>query len=125
MTQCIKIIRVGRKTMKTKFYFQHNDSEMCMTRAYFDNYMEQNKLTKMEVFEAKPIILGNGIFWCKKHSFCGEDTKETCGTTNCEAYTPRNKINGVCKHHTRWFYTYGNKITINSKNMATDEPDKI
>jgi len=98
--------------MNTKFYFQYENSEMCMTRAYFDNYMEQNKLTEMEVFEARPEIPGGGVFWCKEHLFCDDDTKYTCGKINCKEYEPRNKISGVCKHHAHWFYKHGDKITL-------------
>ena len=97
---------------RTKFYFKHRDSEICKTKAYFDIYMEQNKLTEIEVFEAEPEIIGGGIFWCKEHLFCGDGTTDTCGKANCKDYEPRNKISGGCKHHTHWLYSHGNKITL-------------
>lgn len=44
---------------RTKLYFKNSDSEICKTRAYFYSYMEQNKLTEIEVFEAEPEDLFN------------------------------------------------------------------
>src|SRR5680860_876890 len=100
---------------RTNFYFKHSDSEICKTRAYFDNYMEQNNLTEIEVFEAIPEIIGGGIFWCKHEAFCGDDSSETCGK-QCSAYTPRNGKSGCCKYHTHWLYTHGDKITLRKLN---------
>lgn len=97
---------------KTKFYFKHNDSSICKTRAYFDSYMDENNLSEIEVYEAEPEILGGGVFWCKKHKFCGDDTTDSCGKSNCKDYEPRNKISGVCKHHTHWLYNHGDKIIL-------------
>lgn len=97
---------------REKYYFKYSDSEMCYNKKYFDNYMQENGLTEIEVFEAMPEIIGGGIFWCKKHSFCGNGTTGTCGKRNCNDYEPRNKVSGVCIHHTCWLYTHGNKIIL-------------
>ena len=98
--------------MKQQYYFKHSDSEICKTVVYFYRYMEQNNLTEIEVFKAEPEIIGGGVFWCKEHLFCGDGTTETCGKSNCKDYEPRNKISGVCKHHTHRLYTHGDKITL-------------
>lgn len=98
--------------MKNKFYFEYSDSEMCYDKSYFDDKMKSGDKTEIEVFKAIPEIPGDGIFWCKEHSFCGDDTSDCCGKKNCEDYSPRNKISGVCKHHTHWLYTHGKKVTL-------------
>lgn len=97
---------------KPKFYFRNIDAEICYTRDYFYDEMEEYRLTEMEVYEADPEIIGSGIFWCKEHEFCGDNTNDTCGNDNCNEYEPRNKISGVCKHHTHHLYTHGEKVTL-------------
>ena len=97
---------------RTKFYFKSSDSEICFNFPYFNRYMEQNKLTEIEVFEAEPEIIGGGVFWCKEHLFLGDRTTDICGKKSCKDYKPRNKISGVCKHHTHWLYSQGKKIIL-------------
>lgn len=101
--------------MKTKYYFKTNDSEICYSIEYFNNYMEEHNLSEMEVYIAIPGIIGDGVFWCKEHLFCGDTTSETCGKNNCNDYEPRNKISGVCKHHTHWLHSHGDKLTLKYK----------
>lgn len=97
---------------RNKLYFKNKNAEICYDFRYFEQYMKENNLSEMEVFEAQPEIVGGGIFFCNKHSFCGDDTSETCGRNNCEDYCPRNKENGVCVHHRHVLYTYGEKTTL-------------
>ena len=87
--------------MKEKLYFQDIDSEMCYTEDWFLEDMEEGE-TELDVFEAIPDRPGDGIFWCKEHEFCHDDTTDTCGNDNCTEYEPRNKISGCCKHHLCW-----------------------
>ena len=63
--------------MKKKYYFKEEDSELCYSKSYFEKKMQQNHISEMEVFEAIPEVIGGGIFWCKEHMFCGDDTKES------------------------------------------------
>ena len=93
------------------YYFKHSGSEICYTKAYFDNYMKQNGLTEIEVYNAEREKIP-GIFWCKEHQFCGDGTLDTCGKRNCNDYKPRNKVSGCCVHHTSWLYTHTDKITL-------------
>ena len=73
--------------------------------------MEEGE-TEIDVFEAIPDRPGDGIFWCKEHEFCHDDTTDTCGNDNCKDYEPRNKISGCCKHHRCWLHTHGDKVTL-------------
>ena len=98
--------------MKTQYYFKHKDSEICYTKEYFNDYMRENNIKQYDVYKGISERIGGGIFWCKEHSFCGGDTNDTCGKKNCKNYSPRNKISGVCKHHTSWLYTHGDIITL-------------
>lgn len=102
------------KVKKEKYYFKYNDSERRYSKSYFDIYMKENNLEEIEVYEAIWERIGGGVFWCKEHSFCGDETKDTCGRSNCKEYQPRNKISGVCKHHSCWFYVHGDKIVLKS-----------
>ena len=97
---------------RKKFYFQDSDSEMCYNEDYFQDIIHMNGMEEMEVFEAIPAIIGGGVFWCKEHLFCSDDSRDTCGRHNCDQYDPRNGKNGRCKHHDIWLFEYGNKITL-------------
>ena len=98
--------------MKIKYYFKNSDSEICYDLNYYMNYMRNNNLNEIDVFEAIPTIIGHGIFWCKEHAFCGDDSREFCGINNCNEYKPKNKISGACMHHTHWLFEHGNKIIL-------------
>ncbi len=97
----------------TKYYFKHDYSEKCYEYKYFYNYMKEFNLTEMVVYEAIKEKF-NGIFWCKKYEFCGDDTINYCGK-QCEYYSPRNGKNGRCRFHTNDLYVHGDKITLKLK----------
>lgn len=78
-----------------KYYFRDGD-EFCHTLAKHLDYMKENQINHMEVFEAK-IERGTGMFFCQ-HFFAVGESNGTCGKM-CEAYVPRNHIKEVCKHH--------------------------
>ncbi len=94
-----------------KYYFEFDDSEICCTKEYFDDIMEQNGLKDIEVYEALPEKIC-GMFWCKVQHFCGDDSKDSCGK-QCTDYAPRNKRSGCCKYYTTQLYIKGNKLTLN------------
>jgi len=96
---------------KEQFYFKSLDSDICYSKEYFIEYMKEHHLQEMEVYKAVPDLVGGGIFWCKKFKVCGGDSRETCGK-QCDKYEPKNKRNGVCKHHTHWLFTHGEKIMM-------------
>ena len=98
---------------RPKYYFESNDSEICYTEDHFHDLMDYEKWSKMELFEAIPERI-QGVFWCKVHSFCADDTADTCGR-QCDQYEPRNRKNGCCKHHCSRLYTHGNPVTLYCK----------
>lgn len=77
------------------YYFKKND-ENCYTKEYHLDFMRDNGLRKMEVFEAKAET-GTGYFFCKEFQETGESYQETCGKI-CGKYSPRNGKNGRCRH---------------------------
>lgn len=95
-----------------KLFFKDLDDEFCFEIDDIKEYMRDNNLNELTVYKAIPDIIGGGIFWCKKHRFCGDGTADYCGRENCEDYEPRNKISGVCKHHRHVLYVPGEKVTI-------------
>lgn len=97
-----------------KFYFEHENSEICYDKKYFYEKMQEKNMSEVKVFEAIK-IKHSGFFWCKKHEFCGDDTSSCCGKNNCGDYDPRNRVSGCCKHHTSSLYEHGDKVTLYNK----------
>jgi len=85
--------------MRTKLYFETDDSKLCYPASYFDK--------GTEVFEAIP-IKPQGVFWCKELSFVGN---EGCGR-ECEFYTPRNGKSGMCKFRSNTLFEQGAKAVL-------------
>ena len=105
---------INKKTdMKNKFYFKNEDAELCYSKEHFIEGMEDEGITEMEVLEANPDSKSD-YFWCKEHGFCGDDTRETCGS-ECKEYAPRNGKSGCCKHHTKKLYFHGEKVILTNQ----------
>ena len=100
---------------KKKFYFRFNDSDTCYQEDHFQQIMKDENLDAIGVFEAIPAIIGGGVFWCKEHQFCGNDSSYTCGRYNCKQYEPRNGKNGRFRYHSEWLYEYGDKVVLHLK----------
>lgn len=81
----------------SKFYFTGNRDDGCYSKNYFLDYMRENKINQIEVFEAKPVF-NIGMFYCKKHDEICE-VGECCGKYWCDNYDPLNRKNGRCKHY--------------------------
>jgi len=79
-----------------KYYFRKDDENCYEIEAHFD-YMQENEIREMEVFEAKREI-GTGYFFCKAYLEVGE-VDQNCGKLECEDYGPNNGKNGRCKHY--------------------------
>lgn len=94
-----------------ELYFLSVDDEWCHTR---DDIFEETNLDEVEAYVAER-FKSKGIFWCKEHSFCGDDSRETCGKWNCDEYEPRNGRSGCCKHYSTVLYTAGKKVTLKRK----------
>jgi len=94
---------------REKYYFEDTDSEICYNENYFIESMLEGE-TEIEVYEAISDRIC-GVFWCKIHCFCGDDSRDTCGR-QCKDYKPRNGKSGCCKHYTTKLYIHGEKITL-------------
>jgi len=79
-----------------KYYFDTHDGR-CYQLQYWKNYMLENGLTELELFEAQ-VMFGSGLFSCTHINVgcCGE-VGEGCGK-ECEYYKPRNGKNGRCRY---------------------------
>jgi hypothetical protein len=84
----------------SKYYFNKWD-ENCYTLEYHKDYMKENNLKELKLFEAKKDSYLTGFFFCKAFFEVGEKNN-TCGK-ECSCYKPRNGIKGICKHYG---YTY-------------------
>jgi hypothetical protein len=96
--------------MKKQYYFLNEYSEICYTKSYFDEYMKDNGIDQVKVFEAIPDKT-SGVFWCKCDCFCGDDSSESCGK-QCLNYSPRNGKSGCCKYYTTTLYLRGDSIIL-------------
>ena len=80
-----------------KYYFADWDEEKCYTIDTHLDYMQENNITKMVIYEAKAEF-GLGFFYCKEYMDVYEQDGMTCGK-HCEKYKPRNGKNGRCVHN--------------------------
>lgn len=51
--------------MKNELYFKDEESEICYGRKHWENIMEQQDVTELELREAIKSDIP-GVFWCKK-----------------------------------------------------------
>ena len=94
-----------------KLYFSDHDPEFCYALAYHKKYMEENRISEMELTEAVRIT-GSEYFFCREFNELGE--KGNCGKV-CDKYAPTNGVSGKCKYN-GYTYDYGeNKLTLNLK----------
>lgn len=78
-----------------KLYFS-NYEDTCTTIKVHKEYMQENGIKEMEVFEAKAEH-GTGYFWCSEFQAIGE-LGQGCGKF-CINYQPRNGRTGICRHY--------------------------
>lgn len=78
-----------------KYYFTEFEDN-CYQLNYWKQYMEDNNLSELKLFEAK-MEVGNGYFFCAEFLEPGEVGHEDCGKF-CEKYKPRNGKSGRCVH---------------------------
>lgn len=80
-----------------KYYFSQHEPEYCYKKDYHLQYMKDNQINEMLVFEAKREI-GSDMFFCKEVMEVGvKGEGDGCGNM-CEHYKPRNGKSGRCKH---------------------------
>ncbi len=97
--------------MKKQLYFD-TDGEYAYDRQYWLEYMQENNLDEIRLFEAVPEY-GTGYFWCGEYFEVGE-VGEGCGKA-CEAYSPRNGKNGRCRFSNH-LYSPGKEIILKLRN---------
>jgi len=107
-----------------KYYYKDGDSEYCYPLEYHLEYMRENGIEKMDVFEAK-MENDSEFFFCKEVMEVGEKNG-TCGKM-CEDYQPRNNKSGICKHYG---YVYENtdvvkKLRLNKKQKNESVNNKL
>jgi hypothetical protein len=97
--------------MKVQYYFESENSELCYSKKYFQNLMEYEGWTEIEVIKAIPEEV-YPYFWCEHYGTYGERGIDfSCGIS-CKHYTPRNGKSGCCKHYSKKFYSHGEKIIL-------------
>lgn len=75
-----------------KLYFQENE-ENCAPLSWHRQFMKEEALTELKLFEAK-VEYGTGFMFCTKDGECGR--VGDCGRV-CDNYQPRNGKNGRCR----------------------------
>jgi hypothetical protein len=78
-----------------KLYFSNLNDGLCCCLKDHKQFMIENDIKEMEVFEAK-IEYGNGLFYCSKIDEVG-GVGNGCGEFFCDKYSPRNGKNGRCR----------------------------
>ena len=92
-----------------KYYFSKQEQERCYTLDYWKQYLIDNGLNEIELYEAVRDT-GSGHFYCKE--FCEVGISgEGCGK-ECDKYTPNNGKNGRCKHFGYCYEITDNKFTL-------------
>lgn len=77
-----------------KYYYQ-DKAEIPKPLEYHYNYMLENKIPEMVVFQAK--VVKSEFSWCRHFETMIDEY--SCGKKICEEYTPRNGTKGRCTFH--------------------------
>jgi len=91
----------------SKYYFR-DGCDICYDLEGHLDFMEENGIDEMVVFEAKQ-EKGTGYFFCKFHGAIGE-VGEVCGKAACGHYMPNNGKNGRCSQY-GYVYSKTSKTT--------------
>jgi len=92
----------------SKIYFADEVEDGCYDLDYFREYMQDNGLSEMKLFEAKRET-GRDYFYCRKDDDV-YDNSGSCGRF-CDGYKPLNHKSGRCVHY-GFCYTYTDKVKI-------------
>lgn len=93
---------------KTKFYVAPYDEELVQTEKSIKEYMCENGITELEVYETERVN-DTGYFFCRDSWEVGE--RGYCGN-QCKQYSPRNGKSGICKHLRQLFGATDKKVLI-------------
>lgn len=94
--------------MKTKYYFENEDSEYCLNLEGIKDVMRFKEVTELEVFTALP-TKSVDMMYCVKAGDVGE--KGFCGK-DCKDYKPRNGKSGNCLYNRSTLYERGSKTIV-------------
>jgi len=94
--------------MKTKYYFENEDSEFCLNEEGIKDIIKSKELTELEVFIAIP-TKSIDMMYCTIAGDVGE--KGFCGKS-CKDYKPRNGKSGNCLYNRSTLYEKGDKTII-------------
>ena len=78
-----------------KLYFHELDDECCYHLDSILDYMKENEISELKIFEAKRET-GSDYFYCKYYD-CAAEKNGECGKM-CDGYQPRNGKSGICRH---------------------------
>lgn len=90
-------------------YFLKGDEEFCYPLKHWEQYMDENELKEVELFEAERET-GTGYFYCKEFGGVG-NVHDGCGKS-CEKYKPNNGKNGRCKHYGYTYQALTDKVIL-------------
>ena len=90
-----------------KLYFNEFDDEQCFKIDYHKDFMRDEGIKVMKLYEAKRET-GTGYFYCTEYFSIGEVGE--CGKI-CDGYVPNNGKNGRCRHY-GYTYEQTDKIKI-------------
>ena len=76
-------------------YYRNQDDEFCYDIEAHKDYMRENDLSELELYEAKRET-NVDFFYCKEYGEVGE--KGDCGII-CDKYKANNGTGGRCKHY--------------------------
>ena len=105
-----------------KLYFRQDEDEFCTTIEAHKEYMRENDITELTIYQAKRTT-GTGYFWCTHFHEVGE-VGEGCGK-ECEAYSPRNGKNGRCRYSGYLYETDKKRILTASGQLKIDRDENI
>lgn len=91
---------VSNRYINTWFFFRYDD-ELCYRLDSHIDFMKAEGLFELELYLAKRET-AVPYFFCKHVEAVGLKEESDCGR-GCQAYEPRNKKAGVCRHYG---YTY-------------------
>ena len=80
----------------SKLYFRNLDDERCYDLQAHEDYMRENELIELVLYEAKRET-GVDYFYCRMFEEVGE--RGVCGFYNCAKYKANNGKSGRCKHY--------------------------
>lgn len=93
----------------SKYYFDES-AETMGTLLYWKEYMIENNLKELKLFEAK-VDHGTGYFICTAFTVSEIGEVGNCGAKFCDLYKPRNGKNGICNNYC-FMYEQTDKVKI-------------